>query len=455
MRPGIVMLLYCKAKKIVRQIRKELNYVTNETISQVVEDGLCTGCGTCVALCPEEAIEMVINRKKGIYVPELNEGKCNNCGICYKVCPGHEVDFKTLNLEIFGKEPEDILIGNHLNCYVGHSTDYDIRYNSASGGFVTQLLIFALEEGLIDGALVTRMKKDNPLEPEPFIARTKEEIIEASKSKYCPVPANIALKEILNSEKGDKFAIVGLPCHIHGIRKAEQINKKLKEKIILHLGILCSINRNFLSQDYLFKKFNVDKEDVVKFDYRGEGWIGGMTIMLKNGDKIHSPLPIYYTQILRSYFVPVRCTLCSDQSCELADISFGDIWISEFMVDKVGTSSIIVRNEMSENILQNMISNKKIELNNLNKDKLILSQMYPLHLKKTHLNARIALFKLFGKATPRYDQELLKPEIFSYLHAILFYFYIFISPKRCSWTFLGLFAIPLRFKNYLNNKIKK
>ena len=35
------------------------------------------------------------------------------------------------------------------------------------------------------------MKKDNPLEPEPFIARTREEIIEASKSKYCPVPANI------------------------------------------------------------------------------------------------------------------------------------------------------------------------------------------------------------------------------------------------------------------------
>jgi coenzyme F420 hydrogenase subunit beta len=47
---------------------------------------------------------------------------------------------------------------------------------------------FALEEGIIDGALVTRMKKDRPLEPEPFIARTREEIIEASKSKYCGVP---------------------------------------------------------------------------------------------------------------------------------------------------------------------------------------------------------------------------------------------------------------------------
>ena len=426
----------------------------NKTISQVVKDGLCTGCGTCVALCPEEAIKHTIDKKKGIYIPELDENKCNRCGICYTVCPGHGVDFKQLNLEIFGKESEDILIGNYLNCCVGHSTDYDIRYNSASGGLVTQLLVFALEEGIIDGALVTRMKKCNPLEPEPFVARNREEIIEASKSKYCPVPANIALKEILNSKEGEKFAVVGLPCHIHGIRKAEMINKKLKEKIILHLGILCSINRNFLSQDYLFKKFNVDKEDVVKFDYRGEGWIGGMTITSKNGDKIHSPLPMYYTQILRSYFVPVRCTLCSDQSCELADASFGDIWIPEFMDDRIGTSVIIVRNRISENILQNMILNEKVELNNLNKNKLILSQIYPLHLKKTHLNARIALFKLFGKATPIYNQELLKPTIFSYLHAVLFYSYIFLSSKRYLWNFLDMFATPLRFKNYLNDKIK-
>ena len=57
-------------------------------ISQVVKNGLCTGCGTCLALCPEGAIKLKIEEKKGIYIPEVNEDRCNDCNICYKVCPG-------------------------------------------------------------------------------------------------------------------------------------------------------------------------------------------------------------------------------------------------------------------------------------------------------------------------------------------------------------------------------
>jgi len=206
----------------------------NKTINYAIENGLCTGCGLCVSLCPNNALKMDLNEKKGIYVPNLSNDICNQCGICYKICPGISVDYQTLNFELFGNENVNILIGNYINCYIGHINDYNIRYNSTSGGIVTQLLIFALEEGIIDGAIVTKMKSDNPLEPEPFIARTKEDIIEASKSKYCPVPVNVVIRKILNSHDNEKFAIVGLPCHINGIRKAEQINKKLRKKICLN-----------------------------------------------------------------------------------------------------------------------------------------------------------------------------------------------------------------------------
>ena len=424
----------------------------NNTIDRVVKNGLCTGCGTCIALCPEEAIKLTIDEKKGMYVPQLNEEKCNNCCICYKVCPGHEVDFKQLNLDVFGKEPEDILIGNYLNCYVGYSTDYDIRYNSASGGLITQLLIFALEEGIINGTLVTRMKKDNPLEPEPFIARTKEEIIEASKSKYCPVPANITLKEILESEEREKFAVVGLPCHIHGIRKAEQMNKKLKEKIVLHIGIFCGIASNFIGTEFLLQKKGFAKNDIKKISYRGGGWPGKMLLKLRNNKTKTIPYPAYWNGF-GSFFYPFRCTLCSDWTSELSDISFGDAWLPEIVErDKIGTSLIVTRNEACNNILQQMIYQTKIFLKEITPNEVVISQR-GMFFKKRDIKARLILLRLVGKTMPIYNQKLLKPKFNSYRSAILLYSRLFLANRKL-WKLLELYLTLLKYGSYLKSKLK-
>ena len=118
----------------------------NNTIKFVIDKESCSGCGTCFSLCPNNAIEMRIDEKKGIYLPRINDTKCNSCGICCKVCPGYEFSYDSLNLEIFGRKPENMLIGNSLNCYAGFSTNESIRFNSSSGGLITQILIFALDK---------------------------------------------------------------------------------------------------------------------------------------------------------------------------------------------------------------------------------------------------------------------------------------------------------------------
>ncbi|MGB7532373.1 MAG: 4Fe-4S binding protein [Halobacteriota archaeon] len=50
------------------------NMTQKPTIGEIVKGDLCTGCGTCVSLCPNGAIELVIDDKKGICVPKLNVG---------------------------------------------------------------------------------------------------------------------------------------------------------------------------------------------------------------------------------------------------------------------------------------------------------------------------------------------------------------------------------------------
>jgi len=392
-----------------------------------------------MALCPSSAIRLTKNNSRGVYLPSIDDKACNQCRICFDVCPGHSVDFKELNENIFGKEPEDILLGNYLGCYVGYATDYKIRYDSASGGLVTSLLIFTLEKGMIDGALVTRMKRDNPLEPEPFIAKTKEEVISAAKSKYCPVPANIALREIL--ERDGKYAVVGLPCHIQGIRKAETVNKKLRERIALHFGLVCNHAPTFLATEYLLQKLGVSKNQVSRIDYRGKGWPGQMTITLKNAKTKFVPYfcELYWGSAFQCFFYPKHCATCIDKVCELADISFMDAWLPELCDDRVGESIIVVRNPTGRELTQAALAAKVIELEEVPSDKVIQSQS--LSLVRRRYSAIISLLKTLGKQVPTRDRPLLKAGLTDYSRAALLSLLTYISEKRRLWFLVSWYSI--------------
>jgi len=402
----------------------------DKTISKIVENGLCTGCGTCVGICPVDAIEMVIERKKGIYVPQLDEKKCNECGICLRACLGYEVDFEALNLSIFGKEPEDILLGSYLNCYTGYATDYDIRYNSSSGGLVTALLIFALEQGLIDGALVTKMREDRPLEPQPFIARTKQEIISASKSKYCPVPANIALREILKSKDGERFAVVGLPCHVCGLRKAMECIPKLKAKVTLVLGLFCGRTSNFHATEALLARLGIEKEEVRRFDYRGEGWPGKISVCLPDSRMANCAFVRYYEAVFGSgWFHPLRCLTCPDATSELADISFGDAWK---LCDPGADGSIIVaRSDIGTRLLDRAMSKMVISLEEMPPGAIIVSAGTMIKSKKKQLKPCIMVARLFGHDVPMFKAKVPQPSTLGYIVALIRYLNA-VFGRRCA-----------------------
>jgi coenzyme F420 hydrogenase subunit beta len=343
--------------------------------------------------------------KKGRYVAGLDKERCNRCGLCYEACPGHGVDFEGLGAALFGDIPEDMAAGRYLACYVGHAIDRSVRFNGASGGIVSALLIFALQEGLIDGALVTRMRRDAPLTPEPFIARTREEVLSAAGSKNCPVAANTALREVLDSD--DRIAVVGLPCHIQGLRKAEQRIGKLAEQIRYHISLACSLNFSFLGTARFLGNVGVDPDSVAALHYRGRGWPGDVLIHLKDGSRRTVPGAEYHRQ-LGPYSLR-RCTLCSDMLGELSDLTCGDACVPQIMqTDRAGSSFVISRTSEAEELLENAASQKAVELSELDLRDLLAAQGHAL-FKKRKLRARLRLFRLAGQSVPVYRQKLLPP----------------------------------------------
>ena len=147
-------------------------------ITHTLRHDLCLGCGICQSACPSNAINIIV--KDGRFIPQIDDTKCKNdkgCHRCHDACPGLGVNLAHIAKEKFTDEQTkaDKWVGRYLKCFTGHSNDKDIRYHCASGGMASQFLIFLIEKGYIDGAVVTAFDPKNELLVRSYIAHNREE----------------------------------------------------------------------------------------------------------------------------------------------------------------------------------------------------------------------------------------------------------------------------------------
>lgn len=56
----------------------------------------CTGCGTCISVCPHKAISINSITGKRCYLPE----QCERCGACITVCPSRALEMAGQDIEV-------------------------------------------------------------------------------------------------------------------------------------------------------------------------------------------------------------------------------------------------------------------------------------------------------------------------------------------------------------------
>lgn len=391
-----------------------------DTVEKVVKGGICTSCGICRGACPRDCIRFDYGKERN--VPFIDPNKCIACGVCYDVCPGKGIQLNKLAEDYFAKDSDirkDCCAGYYRHVYIGHSTEERVRMHCATGGMVTQFLMWLLEKGEIDGAVVVRYKKDNPLVPEPFIATTKEEIWESRSSKYVVLSMDWVAKEI-SSGQYQNLVVVGLPCQIQGWRQLAKKNKRVGDSIKGYFAIYCSINKSKLSMDYYPQRYHIDVNEVSRFAFRDDGCLGYMKFENKQGAVIKRiPYKSFWFGT-HSFFTNPRCLMCIDQFGELADISFGDIHIKPYSDDTIGTNSVITRSSYWDGLLAKCKAEEAISLDVIPIETLVCSQVYAKTYKKgAGVKAYMNLRKLFGKSTPSYDYDYTKHvSVKHYLNAI-------------------------------------
>jgi coenzyme F420 hydrogenase subunit beta len=321
--------------------------------------------------------------------------------LCAQSCPaapahlackndGHTIDIS-----------DEYLIGPCLGAYVGYSTDERIRYRAASGGVVTSLLLKSLESGTIDSALTIESNENNPFEPHALVARNRQKIIGSMGSVYLPVELSAALKQIIRDNSIKRIGIVGLPCHIDGIKKASLLLPDLRGKIAFTIGLFCKQMKDLRFTQLILSKMGIKEENVREIKFRGEGWPGNIQIRTKDEKIFRTPylnLSPLWGALSCS---PIYCLMCQSPMAESADISVGDPWLDEYKNDKLGDSLFVIRTEIGTKIVDRAVRDGQIYAETIAPSKILDAQSrFAVSVKKANFESRLQVLGLFKHNVP-------------------------------------------------------
>jgi len=297
----------------------------------------CTSCGGCAAVCPANAIVMVLN-EQGFYRPVLDVDKCVDCSLCTKVCYKYD-DVKPYNIA----EHKEILM---LACQARDNA----TLNTTTSGGIAYLLAKALYR---QGYKCIGVVYDTLDDSAKHVCAADEKDIEFFKgSKYIQSMTYPTFKRMLDKEeKREKTVLFGTPCQIYAVDKfLKRINRRndfLLVDIYCHGCPSLKIWHKYVQE--IKKLIKKPRFDHVNFRSKIKGWgnfvveviVDDLQVFISDRKKDE-----FYQLFFSNLMLNEACHDCALRSTlEYTDIRLGDFWGKCYDTDIKGVSGVTLVTE--------------------------------------------------------------------------------------------------------------
>jgi ferredoxin len=135
-----------------------------EPVEVIFDSKVCSGCGTCVGICPVNCLNVYNGFGK------IDKEKCIKCGLCYGVCPRSYLPMKLINM--YQERTDEIKdytnIGFYKEVNSARTKIKDISDVCQDGGISSTCLYYLFDTQKIDYALGAKMS-NTIWRPEPLL----------------------------------------------------------------------------------------------------------------------------------------------------------------------------------------------------------------------------------------------------------------------------------------------
>lgn len=365
-------------------------------LDRVERGKTCSGCGLCAAIAPEQ-ISMAM-QAPGYLRPVQSAALAADAEAAIAAaCPGIVIDIET------DAPVDDIIWGPARFVGTGHATDAALRYRASSGGVISALLVHALQTGVVDFVVQTAADPDKPTGNRTVISRGPGDIFEAAGSRYAASSPLAGLEDWLTAP--GRLAFVGKPCDVAALRSHARRDPRIDAKVPIMLAFFCAGIPSGDGNGRLVDAMGAKRDDVVGFRYRGDGWPGFATAILRDGSIRRMGYDDSWGQIL-SKEVQFRCKVCADGVGSAADIACADAWYGDdrgypSFQEQEGRSLIMARTAVGQALLDSARAAGVLVTTDLDIGEIVKMQPHQAR-RKRQIASRLAAMAVAMRPWPRY-----------------------------------------------------